>query len=324
MNPQKILKPAVIAALIITVFSFLFAPMILMKPGNIPVAVVNNDQAITTPAGQMKVSDKVVEGLQQNPMLQVTDDVDGAYAVYTIPENFSATAVKKEKPQINVEVNQGKHPMVSQLLDAALAKAPAEGPTINVTYKNEVPSNLGLAASFLPALFVLLTFIPSMIGGLLLARSISARKIGTQFAALIGMNIAVGLMGILVYSLFSPVSIPYATVFSFLTFASFVVGSLTVGAVNLLGKGGMAIPALVLITGMGFMSMPREFLPVFWREWVYPWNPIRMIAESGREILYQGSGLVTSPFWLLVVVAGIGIVMMVAGMVRVPKTEAVN
>ncbi|MEJ5997026.1 YhgE/Pip domain-containing protein [Corynebacterium sp. H130] len=319
MNPQKLLKPAVIAALIITVFSCLFAPMILMKPGNIPVAVVNNDQAITTPAGQMKVSEKVIEGLQQNPMLQVTDDIDGAYAVYTIPENFTATAAKKEKPQINVEVNQGKHPMVSQLLDAALAKAPADGPTINVTHKNEVPSNLGLAASFLPALFVLLTFIPSMIGGLLLARSIAARKIGAQFAALIGMNVTVGLMGILVYSLLSPVSVPYATVFSFLIFASFVVGSLTVGAVNLFGKGGMAIPALVLITGMGFMSMPREFLPIFWREWVYPWNPVRMIAESGREILYQGSGVITSPFWLLVVVASVGTSMMAIGAARRPK-----
>lgn len=324
MNPQKLLKPAAIAALIITVFSCLFAPMILMKPGNIPVAVVNNDQAITTPAGQMKVPDKVVEGLQQNPMLQVADDIDGAYAVYTIPENFTETAAKKEKPQINVEVNQGKHPMVSQLLDAALAQAPADGPTVNVTHKNEVPSNLGLAASFLPALFVLLTFIPSMIGGLLLARSIAARKIGAQFAALFCMNVAVGLMGILVYSLLSPVSVPYATVFSFLVFASFVVGSLTVGAVNLLGKGGIAIPALVLITGMGFMSMPREFLPVFWRDWIYPWNPIRMIAESGREILYQGFGFVTSPFWSLVAIAGIGVAMMVAGMVRVSKTEAAN
>lgn len=320
MKPQNFAKPAILAAVIVIVFSCIFAPMILMKPGNIPVAVVNNDQAITTPAGQLKLSDKVVEGLRQNPMLQVTEDVDSAYAIYTIPENFSATAAKKEKPQINVEVNQGKHPMVSQMLDAALAKAPVDGPTLNVTHKNEVPSNLGLAASFLPALFVLLTFIPSMIGGFVLAQSVSVRKLLTQLAAMLTMNVVVGLMGILIYQLLSPIKIPVATVFGFLTFASFVIASLTVGAVNLFGKAGIAIPALCLITGMGLMSLPREFLPMFWREWVYPWNPVRMIAESGREILYQGSGFVTSPFGWLALVAGIGLTMMVLGTLRAAKT----
>ncbi|MDU0477982.1 hypothetical protein QVA66_01865 [Staphylococcus chromogenes] len=322
MSANIFAKPAALTLLIMAVLSLIFTPMIKMQPRDIPVAIHNNDVATSTPAGPLKLSDKVAAGLADNKMLRIVDRDEDAYAVYTIPADFSATAAKKEQPHIDVEINQGKHPMVSQMLEGALSKAPADGPKMNVTYRNPVPPTLGLAGSLLPALFVLLTFIPTMIGSFVLANSIRARKIGLQLAALMVLNIGVGLMGWLVYSLLSPVEFAAGTVLCFLAFASFVVGSLTVGAVNLFGKPGIAIPALCLITGMSLMTLPREFVPNFWRDWIYPWNPIRMIAESGREILYQGSGIVTSPFWLLALIAGIGVFLMLAGFARASEEPA--
>ncbi|QGU01138.1 hypothetical protein CKALI_01190 [Corynebacterium kalinowskii] len=292
---KNLIKPSAIAALIMIALSCVFAPMIGMKPANIPVAVV-------APAAS-----PFVVALEQNPLLEAT-------VVDQRPEIADYYAIYEPGPDgIHMDINQGKHPMVSQLLDAA-AKA---NPKIIVSYTNPIPSDLGLAGSFLPALFVLLTFIPSLIGSVLLARGV--KGLGKRLAALLTMNLIVGLVGIGIFAVLSPISVPYLTTFLFLTFASFVVGSLSVGSIALFGKAGIAIPALTLISGMGFMSLPKEFVPAFWRDWIYPWNPIRMIAESGREILYMGSGPVTSTARLLCIVAAIGLVFLFVGAMRAPR-----
>lgn len=45
------------------------------------------------------------------------------------------------------------------------------------------------------------------------------------------------------------------------------------------------------LLGMGTANLPYEFLPAFWQDWIYPWMPLRFLAEGARALAFQGAAL---------------------------------
>ena len=104
--------------------------------GNLRVSVVNQDAGTTTDmTGKLDVGDKLVEELMANDQLawQVDDDYDAAieslkagdvYAVYVIPEDFSACLVSPltggvKSPHIDYYANEKLGPVSPKITDTA-------------------------------------------------------------------------------------------------------------------------------------------------------------------------------------------------------------
>ena len=120
--------------------------------GNLSVCVVNQDSGTSTEmTGQLDVGDKLIEELQENDQLHwVTDkDYDTAmedlkvgnvYAVYVIPEDFSACLVSPltgevKNPHIDYFANEKLGPVSPKITDAA---ASALDQQINATFVSTV------------------------------------------------------------------------------------------------------------------------------------------------------------------------------------------
>jgi hypothetical protein len=62
----------------------------------------------------------------------------------------------------------------------------------------------------------------------------------------------------------------------------------------LLGIRGIAVFALLLLLllfGAPLLPMAPEMMPLFYRDWVYPWLPMRFMVEGLRELFFFGKGL---------------------------------
>lgn len=105
----------------------------------------------------------------------------------------------------------------------------------------------------------------------------------------------------------------------FVAIASFAFQALVLGSLNLFGAAGVAVPIGLLVIGMGTAYLPTEFLPAFWQDWVYPWDPLRFMSDGFRDILYMGQGFLNASTQALAVVVGVGFTLMAACAIRTRK-----
>ncbi|MBS4174523.1 DUF3533 domain-containing protein [Bacillus sp. FJAT-49736] len=77
----------------------------------------------------------------------------------------------------------------------------------------------------------------------------------------------------------------------FLTITSFSFFLMISAVLSLLGIRGIPVFALLLFFGAPLLAMAPEMMSSFYRDWVYPWLPMRFMVEGLRELFFFGKGL---------------------------------
>lgn len=230
-------------------------------------------------------------------------------------------------PAIRLVINQGKNPMVSNSLASAIGSMGASsGMTFDISYVNPLPSEMSMG--FTHMILMVLTYISSYATAVVIANVTKSRRSGARpmlssmakqavLACICALVIGFGGAGILVLATGAPVS--FVDLALFITIASFAFQMLVMGSLDLFGMAGMVVPIGLLIIGMGTAYLPTEFLPSFWQDWVYPWDPLRFMADGFRGILYMGQGFWNPSSPVLLIMVGVGLVLMVIKLALVSR-----
>jgi len=339
-------KPFLVLLAALGIGTLLMAPMVAMEPRDLPLAVVNLDEGVETPQGQVNAGEQVIEAIQSDDAnglvaWRALDDqaaLDAAledndvYAALVVPADFGVSQAMAQQGQgeaspLRLIVNEGKNPMVTGQLSGSLSALTAGSDLpVETEYYHEVPDSLGLVASFLPMVLMILTYISSYATGVVI-RSVfplratgRAARVATQLGVAALAAIAVGYLGSSILDAMVDLEVSVPDVAPFMAISSFALMTLVIGSVNWIGLVGMAVPILILVLGLGPADLPFEFLPVFWQDFVYPWNPLRFLADGARAVLYQGAGWWNPATLGLVLTALIGIVL-VATSVLTPRRD---
>jgi YhgE/Pip-like protein len=108
----------------------------------------------------------------------------------------------------------------------------------------------------------------------------------------------------------------------FLSIAYFSFFLMITAVLSWVGLRGIGIFVLILFFGAPLLAMPPEFMPIFYRDWIYSWLPMRFMVEGLRELFFFGKGLswnhATS---ILVWIGSVSLVVtLVSGLKSVSKT----
>lgn len=97
----------------------------------------------------------------------------------------------------------------------------------------------------------------------------------------------------------------FGTVALFLSLTSTSFILLILAVVSWIGMAGIPIFVLLMFFGLPLLQLAPEMLPIFYKDWIYPWLPIRFMFDGIRDILfYNGtvwSSAVVSLLWIAVV-----------------------
>ena len=74
-----------------------------------------------------------------------------------------------------------------------------------------------------------------------------------------------------------------------------------------IGMGGVAIFVLFMFFGLPLLQLAPEMLPDFYRDWIYPWLPMRFMFDGVRQILFFDGGAWNSSTMVLVWIAVVSI-----------------
>ncbi|WP_394557667.1 YhgE/Pip domain-containing protein [Priestia aryabhattai] len=77
----------------------------------------------------------------------------------------------------------------------------------------------------------------------------------------------------------------------FLAIAYFSFFTLISAALSWLGLKGLPIFVIILFFGAPLLPMAPEIMPDFYREWIYPWLPMRFMVDGVRELFFFGEHL---------------------------------
>lgn len=224
------------------------------------------------------------------------------YAALIVPADFTTSQIKAmlgagEAAPLTLVVNEGKNPMVtSQLAGSIETLGGSDAVDIVTEYYNEVPDSLGRIASFLPMILMILVYLSSYASAITLRSALPLKAAGRgrtaalQLLLAAGLSVLIGFATAQVLVALVDVELPVLDIAAFQALASFALISLVLGSVNWVGTLGMAVPVLILVTGIGTADLPYEFLPSFWQEYIHPWNPLRFMADGARALAFQGAG----------------------------------
>lgn len=220
---------------------------------------------------------------------------------------------------IRLIINQGKNPMVSNSLGSAISSMGASsGIAFDIAYENPLPE--GMSMGFTHMILMMLTYLSSYITAVVVSNAFKLKKenarqmlssIGVQAAYAVLCSLFIGFCGAGFIVCATGASIDLVNLALFVAMASFALQMIVLGSLDLFGMAGMVVPIGLLVIGMGTAYLPTEFLPAFWQDWVYPWDPLRFMADGFRGIMYMGQGFWNSSSPALLVVAGIGAVFIV-------------
>lgn len=223
-----------------------------------------------------------------------------------------------EELAIQLVINQGKNPMVSSSLGSAISSmGSSSGIAFDITYENPLPE--GMSMGFTHMILMMLTYLSSYITAVVISNTFKLKKGGArQMFASIGVQVGyaalcallVGFCGAGVIVWITGASIDLTSLALFVALSSFAFQMIALGSLDLFGMAGMVVPIGILVIGMGTAYLPTEFLPAFWQNWVYPWDPLRFMADGFRGIMYMGQGFwnPSSPALLVVVAIGAALI----------------
>lgn len=261
-------------------------------------------QRIVAEAGQEAAAEAIQHG----------SDLASAQAAAKQAAQQATVTASRKLPDLTLIVNEGKNPMVSAQLGTSFDSVAGDSPfNVKTQYVNEVPDSLGMLVSFLPMVLMILVYIASYAGGIVirstfpLATSRRGKTIAEQLlVAAIGALITGYSAASILSALVPDLSFTVGGAGLFLSVASFALMTIVIGSINWVGMIGMAVPVLILILGLGPADLPYEFLPSFWQEWVYPWNPLQFLATGSRALLFQGAGWWNAATLALIITAAVG------------------
>ncbi len=313
----------------------LIFPMVNMEPREIPIAVANLDGGISSPAGQQNAGEIVVEKLKESSddsnlvawkVLDTQSDVTRGfeqgdfYAAIVIPEDFTKSQVAAKMGQgevspLQLTIDAGKNPMVTSSLQPSLEKlSSGMGVAVTTEYRNAIPSHLSMVATMLPMMFMILAYIGSYASAIILRKYIPlgnkqrVKTVIAQLAVAVGLAFGIGLIAAAAIGSMKDLDASFINLWFFTSLSSFALMTIVLGSLNWLGAKGMIIPIGMLLIGLGTSNLPYEFLPDFWQQFVYPWMPLRFIAEGIRSVLFQEAGFLNAASMGLVVASIVGVV----------------
>lgn len=336
INIKNMVLPIVVSIFAILVALLMTVPIIKSEPKDIPLAVISLDQGIKTPAGEVNAGSQLVEKLtdstadspftwKQYSSLAETEAAvkDGdVYGSLVVPANYTASvAAAKVDPvktplAIDATINMGKNATVASSVQTAFQQMSASsGVIINTTIVNPAPE--GVSASAVMALGMLL-FLPSWITAFVMTRFIKtdwskregrAKIYGIKLGLAVATSFIIGVGVSTIASTVVGIEGMFWSIALFGMLASFAFQTIVLAAIGWLGTKGMIIPVIVMVLGTSSLSLPYEFLPNFWQDFVYPWVPQHFMGLGMREIVFMGKGAFDNSAVLgLLITTGVGLV----------------
>lgn len=348
LGTRRFVLPLVVMALVGGILAVLFYPLLAMGPRDLPFAVLSLDEGAETPQGEVNAGAAMLDMLtatSEAPDVEapiqwnvVTSqaELDDAFedaeyfGALVIPVDFTQQQVafqmgEGEAPEVTLIVDKAKSPVVaSQMEPAVSAIFEQQGIVVNAEVLNPgqpVASSSPLSGMMSLQLSVMPLMTMSLVGSVLITRIIpvgavrsSAQRykaIGRQLAYGAGLSALVSLIVMWLLNVVVAAGAAFGPMFLFLWFASFVIMTLFVGSFNLATWFGGLVGAVTILLGTMTATLPREMLPTFWADWVYPWAPQRQISAGVRDILYRDAGLVPWGTSGLLIVGAIGLTLLV-------------
>lgn len=225
-------------------------------------------------------------------------------------------------------LDQSRNVMISSTLTSAMNAVSANaGMKIDMEYRNEIPEERN--NMYFVMVFMMLTMFTSMIPGILTGLMMRSAKSRNQrlktlvIQLLLAFAIAPCLGCCLprVIQWMGDTPLPVGELSRFICIASFSLLILIIGSLDLIGIAGAAVPALIMLCGTAVANLPYEYLPVFWQKYVYPWEPLRFIADGIRTMLYWDGGWWNEYAQKMLFLAAIGGVLMLLAIAK-PTSRA--
>lgn len=255
-------------------------------------------------------------------------------------EDAASTPAIPKAASLELVINQGKNPMVSSSLGSAVSTlGSASGVEVEVTYLNPLPE--GLSMGYTHMILMMMTYLGSYITAVVIYNLFMPSRgrheslkgtlgtVGIQAAYAVACALVVGACATGIIYAATGADISYGDLWLYVAICSLTFQALVLGSLDLFGMAGMAVPVGLLIIGMGTAYLPTEFLPAFYQDFVYPWDPLRFMADGYRGILYLGEGFWNPSSQTLMIVVAIGVAMMLGSVLkgqitqkRAAKTEA--
>lgn len=230
-------------------------------------------------------------------------------------------------PYVSLLINPGKNPMVTNSLSSAFSSFESYGVVVKSTMTSEIPEALSAGYAHMPLLIMtyLASYAAAAVTGFLLGsgrggRSRAAARLGVQALVSVAAALVVGLAVAALFNAALGASVDYLQLALFLALCSLALQLVVVGSLDLFGKPGMAVPLLLMALCMLCAYLPYEFLPEFWQNCIYPWNPLRFMVDGFKEILYVGSGAVNGATPAVLAMAAVGAAAMLLSLLK-PSRE---
>ena len=225
---------------------------------------------------------------------KVSDAID---TMNSTDSDSSDTEDSSQTATLQFYVDQSCNVLVSTTLGSMINGVSANtGMKVETTYINELPDGTD-TMYFLMAFLMLGMFssmVPAIITGLT-TRSDRLAPMGRRVASL-AVQLAIcacaaALIGCIVPRVacwmcgYDPGT--FSNLTPFMAIFSLGIMVMTVGAFDLVGIPAVIIPMGTMFCGTAVASLPYEYLPSFWQHYIYPWEPLRLLTEGLREIVYR-------------------------------------
>lgn len=351
LGRKKFALPVLLVVLIGCVMALMFYPIVNMAPKELPFAVLNLDTGTQTPQGEVNAGETMAENLvgssasggnEVAPIAwnRITSqaDLDNAiaenkyYGALAIPANFTqgqalAQAGQGDVSAVSIVLDNAKSPMIASQMSATIGEmfeqmgVDAEIEIIH-TGASETSSGSPMASMMSQQIGVMPLLLMSLIGSILLTRLFPKKTAFTtrerfmllakQLGYALGYSLLAALATFWLLNGLVGVEAPFFTMTAFLWFASFCIIALFLGAFNLAPPLGIFVVVGAVLCGMMTGVLPREALPAFWADWIYPWVPQPFLAGGTRDILYMGADLMPRGSAGLLTIGGAGLVLLIA------------
>ncbi|MDD4200409.1 MAG: hypothetical protein PHS19_03365, partial [Eubacteriales bacterium] len=209
--------------------------------------------------------------------------------------NGDSSSEGAETVKLKFYIDQSRNVMVSSTLAQMINGISAgSGMQVDTHYVNKIPDELN--NFFFAMVFMMMVMFSSMIPGILTGFTIKpqgsriarAKTIALQIILAVAIAACLGFAIPRIVAWMGGYDLPIGQLTLFVGICSFGILMIAIGAMDLLGKPGVAAPLIIMFCGTAVANLPYEYLPEFWQKFVYPWEPLRFIAEGVREIIYRG------------------------------------
>lgn len=293
--------PALVAVILLA-FSW---PALTSDPHGIEIALVGPEETVTAVEEQLTADSEVYEVStleDRDAAVEAieTREVSGAIILGSEPELLTASA-NGTVNQVIAQLEAPLQEMIDAQSQAAAEATGQEAPEITLATTDVVPyaeddaSGALLSSAFFPLLF------GGMIGGIAISLAVVGpmrRLVAVTVYAAVGSGVLVAILqgwyGAIQGDLWA-------------NLAAFALGIAAiaapiVGAVNLLGRAGIAVGPVVMMlfaNPIAGSQLPSQFLPGSWGE-IGQWFPPGATATLVRELSYFPEAAMAGSWWVLI------------------------